>query len=226
MSTAEGGGNVLNDNVLIYFDATNTKSYISGSTIWNDLSPKQYNGSLINGPIFTYNNFGYLSFDGVDDYVEIPYTGILTNKNNFTISMWVYPTSLTGIRPLFVNYYVGNLEVLFRFNNNDLQFFTFTTSLIGGTTQSYSTLNQWVNVVATYDGTTMKTFVNGTESPTSFSQTGGLSVSTLPYLIGRYSSPTEYRFEGRVSNTIVYNRSLTSSEILQNFNATKSCFGF
>jgi hypothetical protein len=120
---------------------------------------------------------------------------------------------------------VGNLEVLFRFNNNDLQFFTFTTSLIGGTTQSYSTLNQWVNVVATYDGTTMKTFVNGTESPTSFSQTGGLSVSTLPYLIGRYSSPTEYRFEGRVSNTIVYNRSLTSSEILQNFNYTRIRFG-
>jgi hypothetical protein len=213
--------NIVTDSLVLYLDAANTKSYVSGSTIWNDLSGNKNDGSLISGPIFSPSNLGIILLDGTDDYIEIPKTGILSSKNNFTISLWTYPTSLTGIRPLFVNYYVGNLEVLFRFNGTNLQFFTFTSSQIGGTTQTYSTLNQWVNVVATYDGSIMKTYVNGVQSPTTYNQTGNLSVSTLPYLIGRYSSPTEYRYQGSVANTLVYLRALSETEVLQNYNATK-----
>jgi hypothetical protein len=208
-----------------YLDAANTRSYPGNNTTWTDLTKNENNGGLISGPIFNSSNGGSISLDGTDDYIEIPKTGILSSKSAFTISLWTYPTSLTGIRPLFVNYYVGNQEVLFRFNGTNLQFFTFTTSQIGGTTQTYSTLNQWVNVVATYDGSIMKTYVNGVQSPTTYSQTGNLSTSTLPYLIGRYSSPTEYRYEGRVANTLVYLKSLSATEVLQNYNATKTRFG-
>jgi hypothetical protein len=208
-----------------YLDAANTRSYPGNGTTWTDLTKNENNGGLISGPIFNSSNGGSISLDGTDDYIEIPKTGILSSKSTFTISLWTYPTSLTGIRPLFVNYYVGNQEVLFRFNGTNLQFYTFTTSQIGGTTQTYSTLNQWVNVVATYDGSIMKTYVNGVQSPTTYSQTGNLSTSTLPYLIGRYSSPTEYRYEGRVANTLVYLKSLSATEVLQNYNATKTRFG-
>ena len=216
---------IVTDSLVLYLDGANTRSYLGSGTTWTDLSKNENNGSLISGPIFNSSNGGSISLDGTDDYVEIPKTGILSSKSTFTISLWTYPTSLTGIRPLFVNYYVGNLEVLFRFNGTNLQFFTYTTSQIGGTTQTYSTLNQWVNVVATYDGSIMKTYVNGVQSPTTYSQTGNLSASTLPYLIGRYSSPTEYRYEGRVANTLVYLKSLSATEVLQNYNTLKTRFG-
>jgi hypothetical protein len=225
MSTTEGGSNIVNDNLTIIYDAANPKSFISGSTKWNDLSKFDYDGDLTNSPGYNSNNNGSLTFDGVNQYINIPQTGILSTKSTFTISCWMYPTSLTGIRPIFVNYYVGNLEVLFRTNGSDLQFFTFTSSQIGGTTQSFNRINEWSNVVASYDGTTMKTYVNGVQSPTTFSQTGSLSTSTLPYLIGYYTSPTNYYFEGRVASCGVYLRSLTDSEILQNFNATRPRFG-
>ena len=225
MSTTEGGGNIINDNLTIIYDAANPKSFISGDTKWNDLSKFDYDGDLTNSPGYNSNNYGSLTFDGVNQYISIPKTGILTSKSAFTITCWIYPTSLTDIRPIFVNYYVGNLEVLFRINGSNLQFFTFTSSQIGGTTQTFTAINQWSNVVATYDGATMKTYVNGVQSPTTFSQSGGLSTSTLPYLIGYYTSPTNYYFEGRVASCGVHLRSLTDSEILQNFNATRSRFG-
>lgn len=216
---------IVTDSLVSYLDAANTRSYPGNGTTWTDLTKNENNGGLISGPIFNSSNGGSISLDGTDDYIEIPKTGILSSKSTFTISLWTYPTSLTGIRPLFVNYYVGNQEVLFRFNGTNLQFFTYTSSQIGGTTQTYSTLNQWVNLVATYDGSIMKTYVNGDQSPTTYSQTGNLSTSTLPYLIGRYSSPTEYRYEGRVANTLVYLKSLSATEVLQNYNALKTRFG-
>lgn len=216
---------IVTDGLVSYLDAANTRSYPGNGTTWTDLTKNENNGGLISGPIFNSSNGGSISLDGTDDYIEIPKTGILSSKSTFTISLWTYPTSLTGIRPLFVNYYFGNQEVLFRFNGTNLQFYTFTTSQIGGTTQTYSTLNQWVNVVATYDGSIMKTYVNGVQSPTTYSQTGNLSTSTLPYLIGRYSSPTEYRYEGRVANTLVYLKSLSATEVLQNYNVLKTRFG-
>jgi hypothetical protein len=225
MSTTEGGGNVVNDSLVILYDAANSKSFISGSTKWDNLSKFDYDGELKNSLGYNSNNFGSLTFNGVDEYVEIPKTDILSNKSTFTINSWVYPTSLTGLRPIFVNYYVANLQVMLRFSGSGLQFFTYTTTGVGGTTQSFTASNQWSNVVATYDGTTMKTYVNGVQSPTTYSQTGLLNVSTQPYLIGYYTSPTNYYFQGRVAYCGVYLRNLTDQEILQNYNAIKSRFG-
>lgn len=225
MSTTEGGGNVINNDSTLFYDAANPKSYVLSNTKWSDLSRLEYDGNLINSPGYDSNNSGSLTFDGINQYIEIPQTGILTGKSSFSVSCWIYPTSLTGIRPIFVNYYVGNLEILFRINNSTIQFFTFTTSQVGGATQAFTAINQWSNVVATYDGTTMKTYVNGIQSPTTFSQTGGLGTSTLPYLIGYYTSPTTYFFQGRVAYCGVYLKALTSSEILQNYNTHRSRFG-
>lgn len=214
-------GNIVRDGLVLDLDAGKRDSYPRTGTAWRDITNNGYSGTLISGPTFDPNNGGSIILDGTDDYIEIPKTGLLSGKNSFTVSVWTYPTSLTGIRPLFVNYYVGNQEILLRFNGTNLQFYTFTTSQIGGTTQVYSTLNQWVNIVATYDGTTMRTYVNGIQSLTTYNQTGNLSTSGLPYLLGRYSSPTEYRYQGRFSQLLVYLKTLSSTEILQNYNATK-----
>ena len=53
MSTLNGGPNIVFDGLVLYLDAGNTKSYISGSTTWNDISRLGNNGTLINGPTFS-----------------------------------------------------------------------------------------------------------------------------------------------------------------------------
>ena len=53
MSTLSGGPNVIVDGLVLWLDAANSKSYISGSTTWNDISRGSNNGTLVNGPTFS-----------------------------------------------------------------------------------------------------------------------------------------------------------------------------
>jgi hypothetical protein len=224
ISTVDNSINVITDNLILYLDAANGKSYENGSYVWNDLTKNQYNGYLVNDPTFDSSNLGNLEFDGSTSYITIPKFRRI--NNSFTISMWVYPTSLFGIRPLFVNWWQTGREILLRFNSNTLQFYTFAGfGQIGGTTQTYNDINKWANIVATYDGSVMRTYVNGIQSVTTYSQTGALGISPEPYLIARYSSPIEYRYEGRVSQTLLYTSALSAVQIIQNYNTLKSRFG-
>jgi hypothetical protein len=83
--------NMVTDGLVLYLDAANTKSYISGSTIWNDISTGGNNGSLTNGPTFNNGNGGSIVFDGTNDYVNLGSTLNFSNYNSsgFTISFWV-----------------------------------------------------------------------------------------------------------------------------------------
>ena len=62
---------IVTDGLVLYLDAANSKSYVSGSTTWNDISRSGINGTLVNGPTFTGSNGGSIVFDGVNDYVSL-----------------------------------------------------------------------------------------------------------------------------------------------------------
>ena len=70
MGAVEGGPNVVYNGLVLYLDAANNKSYVSGSTSWNDLTSNQNVGTLTNGPTFNTGSGGSIVFDGVDDYVD------------------------------------------------------------------------------------------------------------------------------------------------------------
>ena len=61
---------IVTDGLVLCLDAANSKSIVSGSTTWNDLSRGGNNGNLVNGPTFNSGNGGSILFDGVDDYVS------------------------------------------------------------------------------------------------------------------------------------------------------------
>ena len=79
---------IVTDGLVLYLDATNPYSYVSGSLNWNDLSRSQLSGSLINGP--TYNTSGYVSLDGINDYIDIGNrTTLQMGTGDFTMGLWV-----------------------------------------------------------------------------------------------------------------------------------------
>ncbi len=73
MSTVGGGVNIVTNGLVLYLDASNTKSYVSGSTTWSDVSRSGNNGTLINGPTFNSANGGSIVFDGTNDYVDLTF---------------------------------------------------------------------------------------------------------------------------------------------------------
>ena len=83
--------NTITDNLVLYLDAANNKSYVSGSTSWLDLTPNQSNsGSLTNGPIFNTGSGGNIVFDGTNDYAVITDTtpSWLLGDPSFTVCGW------------------------------------------------------------------------------------------------------------------------------------------
>ena len=62
MSTVQNT-KIVTDGLVLCLDAANTKSYVSGSTTWNDISRSGFSGTLINGPTFNGNNGGSIVFD-------------------------------------------------------------------------------------------------------------------------------------------------------------------
>ena len=83
MSTLSGGPNIVTNGLVLSLDAANPKSYVSGSTTWNDISRGGNNGTLINGPTFNSANGGSIVFDGVNDFISL--SGPYSLTKNYTL---------------------------------------------------------------------------------------------------------------------------------------------
>jgi len=242
MGTVEGGSNVVVDGLIYYLDSSNDKSYISGDTSWNDLSKLQkQSGSLINGVTFSQTNYGSLVLDGINDYIELPQ--ITTNQTigNYSFSLWfsftntrnssstsnsmimeAQNTILGGVD----NYLYALSNATASGTNGRLGFQTFNPLSILYTTTNTWVGGQWYNIVCTYDITTSKQsiYVNGVLE--NFRTIANCYFNTNTYFsLGAYTTPpVTWFFNGRISNFMVYNKTLSSEDIIKNYNTLKYRF--
>jgi len=120
-------------------------------------------------------------------------------------------------------------SLFFESSNNSIYYRAFglsTQDLAINTTTAGVVNNKWNNIVATFDGTNKRIYVNGVLSATSANLTGTVtSNNTGAAYIGIYGSFAGYPFNGRISQTQIYNKALTLTEIQQNFQALRGRFG-
>ena len=179
-------------------------------------------------PIYGGSN-NYLEFDGTDDYVQLPGTNL--SLNQMTISSWNYSSNYNQNGFMFEKTTNGSVNTqysLFFNSSNEIYYRTYglsTTDLTVNITTAGVINNRWNNVVATWDGTNKRIYVNGILTATSATLTGTVTQnSTGAAFIGIYGGGG-YPFNGRISQTQIYNRALTASEIQQNYIATKYRYG-
>ncbi len=74
----------------------------------------------------------------------------------------------------------------------------------------------WAHVAATYDGTTMRLYVNGAEEATSTLESGNITYGSVEsFKIGLYESSNWWEpFEGEIDDVQVYNYALTDADIV------------
>jgi hypothetical protein len=227
--SVSGGPNLSEEGLVLYLDAANNKSYSGSGTTWNDVSGNTNSGSLTNGPTFNGANGGSIVFDGSDDGVQLPGTNF--SLNTMTISAWNYSSNYAQNGFMFEKTTNGSVNTqysLFYNGDNTIYYRTYglsTLDLVVNTSTAGVVNNQWNNVVATFDGTIKRIYVNGVLAATSANLTGTVTQNTTGgAFIGIHGSGG-YPFNGRISSTSMYNRALTAPEVLQNFNATRSRFG-
>jgi hypothetical protein len=210
-------GSVVNP----YYPTTGTTK--TRGTTWTDLSGRGNTGTLTNGPTYSSANGGVLSFDGSNNYVSSFPTQI-SGTGSKTVSCW-FKTNITtrnglcGIRQSDTLY--GWVLTVNRTSTGNLTYFH-----AGGNELQVAagiTTNTWYNACVTYDlsTATVTLYLNGSQigSPTpSFST---ILSSNYNGVIGAEDGAFGNKFNGNISNTLIYNRALTASEIQQNFNALR-----
>ena len=80
---------IVTDDLVLYYDAANTKSYPGTGTTWTDLSGNGVTGTLVNGATFNSGNGGYIVFDGANDYVST-INDIVLEEEDFTMGFWAF----------------------------------------------------------------------------------------------------------------------------------------
>jgi fibronectin type 3 domain-containing protein len=187
-----------------------------------DKSGNNNNGTLSNATWSTTGKYGNaLSFNGSNAFVSVPDSNSLDVTTGVTVEGWVRPSGLgAGFQTLLVKEQPGNL-VFGLYANSDTnrpQSQVVTASgpkLLDGTAALPAGL--WTHVAFTYDGTTQRLFVNGTQTASS-AVSGAISTSTSPVKIGGNAIWPEW-FNGLIDEVRIYDRALTAAQIQADMNA-------
>jgi len=178
-------------------------------------SSGQGNVGTLAGAIWTPNGkFGpALSFDGTSAWVTIADANSLDLTNGMTMEAWVNPTVGTGWRAVAIKESSGGLAyALYSANNGSRpDGYVHTTNDVGVTGTAAVPLNTWTHLAITYDGASLRMYVNGILVKTT-PASGAAAVSASPLRIGGDSVWGEY-FRGLIDEVRIYNRALTGGEI-------------
>lgn len=223
---------IVTSGLVLSLDAANSKSYVSGSTVWRDMSGNGYTGSLINGPTFNSQNGGSIVFDGVDDYVNIGSNNIINTNNSFTVGFWVNMNSMpsSSTSPITIKSNANDFFILIsaRTGYEGVVIGSGLTWANGKTnTTSSFFLQQWVHVAVTYNGSGANNLSNFNiyENSTNRNLTAG-----TPGILGQSTSTiigyvnAGNTLNGKISNFTIYNRALSAAEVKQNYDALKTRF--
>jgi len=222
------GPDINENGLILHLDAANNKSYPGTGTTWTDLSGNSNNGTLTNGPTFNAANMGSIVFDGTNDYI---YRSSLSNFNSstYTILLWGKFVSVSSSGILFNlgrSPSDANSEAQLYYNNSRLVYWDYDGSMAFNFIQSSGILstNVYQYLGFTKNSTNGTFYINGYSSGTGTAAFDA-NISTNDFTIGADIRDSINYVNGNISQFLLYNRVLTASEVLQNYNATKSRFG-
>jgi hypothetical protein len=233
--------NIVTSGLTLYLDAGFTTSYPKGLTTWYDMSPNLTNGTLTNGPTFDSNYYGSIGFDGVDDYVTCGNPASTQSLTQITMSVWVKFSGLdyvgsTGVLNGFMSKgypdtLSANTGFWFSYDNrsngsgfNYTCFGNTSGGFAGGgnnfSSKSYIFENGvWYNITVTVNSSSQGTlYINDVQQGSSVTFSNlSLPNTTNTLYVGKLE--LGYTLKGSLIQTQLYNRALTSNEVLQNYYA-------
>ena len=223
---------IITDGLVLCLDAADRKSYPGTGTAWYDRSGNGHNATLNNGPTFNSANGGSIDFDGSNDYATITDV-IIANPTSLTVGGWFnrngnganYETALHHS----TDNTIGNSSYWFGLQTD-------TNKIVGtigaresgigwaaGLTDVVANVGVWHHVITTWDGTNVRTYVDGVLKKTyALSSYTNL---TTPTRVGASADGSGYVMNASIANVFISkNKSFTAEEVSQNYNATKSRF--
>jgi hypothetical protein len=227
-------GGFTSNGLILRYEISDRDSY-SGETTVTDLIGNS-NATLTNGPTYSIN--GYINFDGANDYLltNTSLNSKLSPANTSSVIshfIWIYPTdngvivSEQGNPPLNSGWHDSQIEIV----AGNLKFGLW---ILPGSVSSLNSsiptpFYNWYYVGLTYDGTTMRGYVNGQlagtknlSRATPYNNGGGVGLNYAIAAADNTSLGDGSPAKMKLGAFHVYNKALSNQEIVSNYNYTKS----
>lgn len=229
--------NIVTNGLVLFLDANNTNSYPGSGTSWYDLSGNGNTGTLTNGPTFNSANGGSIVFDGIDDYVRISHNSILAPTSQISYGAWAFLSNwnITNNLRLLSKTETGGYNIGLNESTIGAGNFGGIIYLGGAYRQAKvtrSTISSgWHYIIMTCDGRYFRLYIDainvatydhGSVATISYTYNNSFFIGAEP---GPSTTPDGSYWNGNISQATVYNRSLTATEVLQNFQVTRDRFG-
>ena len=236
-----GSIQVITDGLLIYVDAGNNSSYPGSGTTWTDLQGN-YDGTLTNGPTYSSDDGGQIVFDGTDDWVTFGNVTEQAEASAFTMQMWVRIEDVSTNNRLWgrrrnsdskiISGWVHGNGTVYFYNAND------TADQLAYKSGNSLTDDEWYNIAWVFDGSgsanadRAKIYLDGSELTSLTFGSNGVPTTTFDFpsyeqfVIGAdRTNFSNQRLEGGIGEFMQYTSALSSSDVLYNFNVTKTRYG-
>ena len=225
----QGGPDIVENGLILCYDPANIESYVSGSTTMYDLGSTGNTASLVGGVAYTGSFNGIFNFDGINDYINIARPSSISTSGSFSICMFAkwrtIGTTTSSIQTLLDNNHnSSSLQGFVLQDRPELSkklSFSVRPNQIGATSSFYVGNNNWYHIAGTHDGTTTRLYINGVLDGFA-SQSGGIATVQPDITLARWQASSGSRhMRGNIGQVLIYNRSLSLSEVRQNYNAVK-----
>lgn len=179
-----------------------------------DVTGNGHDGKFEGAPKWVAGKFGTaLEFDGEDDYVVVPDDDALDITENITLMAWFSPNDpLTSRRMISKN---DSIFVIFDFGNSkdSIDFLVKPNNTNAESTTTDWEIGQWYHFAGTFDGKTMKVYINGKLEGEKANNVP-IAPSDLDLWIGGddYGRPTDH-FPGKIDEVRLYDKTLSGADI-------------
>ena len=148
---------------------------------------------------------GSAEFNGSSDYIQLDNAFSYTNH---TIAAWVYVEASASNKFIFDARDAGTDGFTLYSTTGEAISYQVNSSAL---TTSSTYVDEWIFAVGTYDGTTQKLYIDG--SQTNSVSTSQTISTTNDAIIGANAYSLDKYFNGNLANVAIWNRALSSDEI-------------
>ena len=238
-------GGIVRNGLVVLLDAGKVDSYPKVSNLWNDIGVNTNNSTLNGGYTFSSSDGGSVQLNGTTAYVTCglaqsigadpfsPFSMVVWSKKIATIAN-TPQTIVERYQGITLSYRFG-WQIVYDtrssgFSEGDITIHMNNSQWIDSyiTATNSNPVNQWKHITFTYDGSVGYLYVDGNLMSSANRPTphpsGGISANSRNLNLGYLSVHNSQFLNGNIAQLLVYNRTLTATEVMQNFTATRSRF--
>lgn len=226
MSEFYGYANIPTSGLIINLDAANINSYPGSGTTWNDLSGNGNNASLVSLG-YTTDGGGAITFpNNCSSYATFGNKSAFTTLFTFVVFLKRSNTATARVISKDIGYYTNRQYAIQVGSAGQVNTIVWNSGGSLAIASGGSNIGTGWNMIAgSWDGTTIRTYINGGLNSTASLSGSNVYSSSMPLELGRVQEGCFEPYSGSMAIVLMYNRALGGSEVTQIWNGYRGRFG-